>query len=363
MNVRVQLSLVGVRTACAARQFVMPALGCAWRRPWRHRAVWRPFCEARTLTSVRGMTTKRRSKFTRSSARKRLILSPRDLRVFQALKAYRYLPLPYLFRFAGGLCEKRFTERMGDLFHEGFLGRPEQQWTYSQWRHTVYELDGGAKHALRDDGEDCAPATFLAERPHRQFAHALMICQCVASIELATQSRQGIRFIAWPEILARAPAATQVRPLPHAIPLGSASLIPDGVFGLEYREQNCSRYRFFALEVDRGTMPFIRSDRVQSSLTAKLELYRELLATGAHQRHWGISRLLVLVVLNRPQRLTQLLRRSDAKELSAMFLFKTKAEASLYGPALDLLTESWTRAGAAPLNIGGIAPEASRESR
>ncbi len=35
--------------------------------------------------------------------------------------------------------------------------------------------------------------------------------------------------------------------------------MPDGVFGLEYRSSGAPLYRFFALEIDRGTMPIARA--------------------------------------------------------------------------------------------------------
>jgi hypothetical protein len=143
----------------------------------------------------------RRSRFQRTPTGKRLTLSARDLRLFRILASYRYLPATYLFPLAGGRSETRFKERLGDLFHEGFLDRPTQQWLYaeSNWWPVVYELDRGARNALTDSGALCAPTTFLGNRAHRQFAHALMICECLASIELSTYAHRDVRFIPWTE--------------------------------------------------------------------------------------------------------------------------------------------------------------------
>ncbi len=106
-----------------------------------------------------------------------------------------------------------------------------------------------------------APRTLLSAPVHRQFAHSLLICACLASLDLAARERPDLRFIAWPEILARAPDATQSSAIPFRIPLaGGGALMPDGVFGLEYRSSGAPLYRFFALEIDRGTMPIARAN-------------------------------------------------------------------------------------------------------
>src|SRR5262249_6791729 len=43
----------------------------------------------------------------------------------------------------------------------------------------------------------------------RQFRHMLMICDVLASIDLATRVVNGLRYISFDEICAKAPAATQ----------------------------------------------------------------------------------------------------------------------------------------------------------
>src|SRR5471032_3223184 len=96
----------------------------------------------------------RRSMMRRTRAGKRIELTPRDLEIFRLLERYRYLRSTYIHAFVGGASETRFKERLGDLFHEGFLDRPGQQWDYADARcmPTIYESGVGAVRALRQAG-------------------------------------------------------------------------------------------------------------------------------------------------------------------------------------------------------------------
>jgi len=184
---------------------------------------------------------------------KSIALTARDIEIFRQLCRYRYLNSTYLHAFAGGASETRFKERLGDLFHEGFIDRPSQQWQLAEarCRPAVYEIGEQAKHALKERGEPSDERRdFLSRSVHRQFSHAVLICACVASVELTTLSESKVRFIPWAEILSRAPDATRSSDAPFRIPgPNSTALIPDGLFGLEYRAGDRKSYRFFALEV------------------------------------------------------------------------------------------------------------------
>jgi len=92
----------------------------------------------------------RRSRMVRAPKGKRLALTPRDLELFRSLARYRYLRSTYLHAFAGGASATRFKERLGDLFHEGFLDRPARQWDFADARHSpvVYELGERAARLL-----------------------------------------------------------------------------------------------------------------------------------------------------------------------------------------------------------------------
>jgi hypothetical protein len=288
----------------------------------------------------------------RTSVGKLVALTARDERIFRALSQYRYLRSTYLHAFAGGSSATRFKERLGDLFHEGYLDRPQQQWDFAdaRYRPAIYALGGRAPRAFPDLASGEA-RTVLSSAPHRQFRHALSICECLSSIELATLGMAGLRFISWPEILARAPQSTKGAALPFRLSAGAGgSVVPDGAFGLEYADGERRSYRFFALEVDCGTMPVSRTDRRQTSYLAKLETYRDIIAARSHHTQWGVPNLLVLTVTSSERRVQEIAAKaaSAVKEMPA-FLFKALGD--LKQPSPELLTRPWQRIAMEPLQI------------
>jgi hypothetical protein len=298
----------------------------------------------------------RRSRMRRTRTGKRLELTARDFEIFRLLHHYRYLRSTYIHAFVGGASATRFKERLGDLFHEGYIDRPSQQWELAnaRCRPAVYESGGGSFQtpAAYDAGSDDA-VTFLAGTAHRQFLHSLMICEIMASLDIAIRSDPCLRFIAWPEILRRAPQTTRASPTPFRIPVPSGGyVVPDGLFGIEYSHAGAKTYRFFALEADRGTMPVARSNSNQTSFLGKLGAYRQIMEHHAHKKHWGIPNLLVLTLTVGDARLLEMLKRLDVeRRSSATFLFKAIRDDASQQPGPQLLTEPWQRAGFPPMYI------------
>jgi hypothetical protein len=134
--------------------------------------------------------------------------------------------------------------------------------------------------------------------------------------------------------------------------LGGAgeSVVPDGVFGLEYAIGTRKSYRFFALEVDCGTMPIMRTDRRQTSYLAKLEVYRHIIAAQSHRTHWGLPNLLVLTVTSSHARMQEMIAKAGAI-LGTMPAFLFDAPGDLRLPSAELLTRPWQRIGMEPLCI------------
>ncbi len=298
----------------------------------------------------------RRSRMRRTRTGKRIELTDRDIEIFKLLGRYRYLRSTYIHAFVGGASETRFKERLGDLFHEGYLDRPTQQWEFADARHmpVVHESGRAAEQTLRA----CAMAleeakTFLAASAHRQFLHSLMICEALASLDLGIRANPRLRFIGWQEILGRAPDATRSSPAPFRIPVPSGGyLVPDGLFGIEYGSGDSKAYRFFALEADRGTMPVARSNPNQTSYLGKMAAYREVVGRQVHKSYWGLPNLLVLTLTTGETRLAEMLRQLGGHAgNSAAFLFKSIRSDTLRTPVPQLLTEPWQRAKVPPLRI------------
>lgn len=188
----------------------------------------------------------------------------------------------------------------------------------------------------------------------RQFAHTLMTCEVLASIELATIADPNLRFISAQEILAKAPERTRNSSHPFRIPCGLSSdvtcVIPDGLFGLEYLQGGKKSYRFFALEIDRATMPVVRSRKDQTSYLAKLLAYRDVLANETHKTHLGLPNLLVLTVTTSDQHKENMVLAFKREIVrSTGFLFKTVEEPT--APLLTICTDSWERSGATGMCI------------
>ncbi|MEJ1967773.1 MAG: replication-relaxation family protein [Rhizomicrobium sp.] len=301
------------------------------------------------------MATKRRPRTQATRSGKRIELTDRDLEIFRALRRYRYLSSTYLHAFVGGASATRLKERLGNLFHEGYLDRPAVQWEQAncRYRPAVYECGAGARRVLAEAEDADDARTFLGAGSHKQFLHSLMICEMLASIELAARARPSLRFIAWPEILQRAPADTRTNAIPFRIPVPSGGfLVPDGLFGLEYGGPQKS-YRFFALEADRGTMPVSRTGRSQTSLLGKLEGYRSIIAQQRYKAHWGVPNLLVLTVTSNAGRLARALQGLEGAGGSPALLFRTATGLQLKTPVPSLLEAPWERAALPPIRIDG----------
>ena len=201
---------------------------------------------------------------------------------------------------------------------------------------------------------------------YRQFAHQLMICDCMASIELGVRQDPSLRFISWQEIIAKAPESTRKLDNPFAIPVSIShtfprtgavqradiKIVPDGLFGLEYTRDESKAYRFFALEADRNTQPVARSSLHQTSYLRKILAYRQLSIQGIYKSHLGLPNLLVLTVAtNEPHmaNIMSLVRELATEGKSKLFLFMTTSSVGDFkrAPAStgNMLTDLWQRIG------------------
>jgi hypothetical protein len=287
----------------------------------------------------------------RTRTGKAIAITARDLEIFRALRRYRFLRSTYLHAFTGGESEKRFKERLGDLFHEGYLDRPEEQWRFADARFApvVHELGKGAAEIA----PDAEAVTWLSEGPHRQFQHSLMTCEVLASIELACRDRGSVRFISWPEMLTKAPESTRRSAKPFVLTAGDEAVVPDAMFGLEYRRDGRKTFRFFALEADRGTMPIARAAKQGTSLLGKLAAYRKVLDKELYRAHLGIPNLLVLTVMTDADRGVEVVKQlGELAGESPQFLFQAIASPnSLSRPTASPLTSPWHRPRLAALQI------------
>lgn len=314
-------------------------------------------------------TLGRRNRATPRSTGKRITLQPADRIWLAKLAAHGPLPSSFLLAYTRHLrrSDKRATERLTDLFNEAetrhggrCLDRPPQQFRTldSRYNQLVYDLAAPARDALRESSD--LPDHIA--RPSGPWLHRFMVACVTASIELATLARNDLAFIPQHRILARAETDLRcpVRIIdPTTGRTTSKALIPDAVFGLEYRTPGGKRFRFFAVECDRATEPATTSNINRKSWLRNLMQYRDYVGCGRYRDHLRLTApLLVLTVTTDPTRLERL-RTLTEKEAGpdgvAYLLFQLW---SAFGPVFrplvpnrSLLVALWQRAGRVPFRI------------
>ncbi len=311
-------------------------------------------------------TLGRRNRLSATPTGKRVSPTNRDLRWFAALAEHGPLPSSFLLAFGGDRhrSEKRARERLTDLFHESntpqgeaYLMRPTQQFRTidSRYNQLVYDLTPASIAALRRAGMS----------NHRQrsgpWLHNHMVACITASIELACLAHPDINFIPQNAILARSDVelrwATNIAD-PATGKTYPKDLLPDAVFGLEYRTPSGSRFRFFAVEADRATEPLTSRNFNRKSFERHLLQYAEYVELGGYREHLGLSApLLVLNVTSDPNRMVRM--RAVCGEYfpqgNNYHLFQCWEDfGPVYRPPAPnpaLLTGDWKRAALPPTRI------------
>ena len=261
----------------------------------------------------------RRSRLRPQSTGKRVTLRERDWLWLTKIHEHGPLASSFLLAFAKGMgaSEKRAKERLTDLFNESntphggpYLTRPSQQFATIDARYSqlVYELAPAGVAALRERG--LWHATNAARSG--PWLHNFMVSSIAASIELGARERADLAYIPEYRILERV-GTTLSRPVTIVDPYTkrplTKTLQPDALFGLEYKTGQGSRYRFFAVEADRGTEPATTSNFNRKSVLRNLLQYREYVASGQYKEHLKLTApLLVLTVCSDERRMEALLR-------------------------------------------------------
>lgn len=302
----------------------------------------------------------RRARTKPLSTGKRITLKASDLTWFKALLTHGPLPSPYLRDFTSDVrrSPKRATERLTNLFNENrtrhggrYLDRPPQQFRTldSRYNHLVYDLTEASQQALKEGG---LYSTHSA-RKSGPWLHQHMVACVTASIELAAKYRSDLRFIPQSEILERAGAELKFSfhdGLHERDANAPKCLIPDALFGLEYLTPTGSRYRFFALEADRGTEPGTSASPYRKTLERMFYSYRHYIGSGQYKSHLKLTApLLLLSVTHTAKRQEQMIDVANqaAPDIAGSLLFQHWAAfGPIYRPPEpnpDLLEGSWSR--------------------
>ncbi len=126
-------------------------------------------------------------------------------------------------------------------------------------------------------------------------------------------------------------------------------VIPDRLYGLHSTEQGSRRY--FCLEVDRGTMPVVRSNPYQTSYLRKMHAYTH--ARDVLYREFGIERFQVLTLTTSKERIRTMqdaYREHIPRELRRpnLFLFAELSEIDL---DTNVFALTWHNANGKPTKL------------
>lgn len=254
----------------------------------------------------------RRSRKKRQPSGKRVIINKRDLDVLSLLYRYRFLTSKDLIAHFQPKSEKRFTERLGQLFHDAnLIDRPKEQWECAgaKYNPNVYTLMPKGKSLL--EAKNLAPLRAVqypnpsngGER--KQFFHSLKTSQAIHQTELETLNQSDQRFVCLDEICNRRLAKGKPfkLELPVTVPISEHNpktvyrtmVKPDGLYGIEYAKSSEKLYRFFAIEVEL-TSPVKRSTLKNSSTFKKQLAYDAIIQSGSYKVALGIPNLNLKII-------------------------------------------------------------------
>lgn len=238
----------------------------------------------------------RRSRMTAQSTGKRIRLTKRDLLWMQAIHHHGPLSTSELLAFSGkGQNKSRAQNRLTDLFNEtdtqhrgAYLTRPPQQFQTidARWNELIYGLTQTGEQALKD-------ARMWSDWVHKAggpFWHQREVARVTASIEIDCLNRPDQNFIQGWKVLERAQ-----KPLRYPVTFKAPNtgryvtkdLIPDQLYGIEHLTEDGPRYRFYVLEVERGTNPKT-STRNRKSVERMQAMYDVYIGQGKYKEHLGL---------------------------------------------------------------------------
>ncbi len=314
-----------------------------------------------TLDTIRRPT--RRPRFRRASEPPAFRLTDDDVVIIRQVAQHRFLRSTHIAALVGRSLD-RTNDRLKCLFHAGYIDRPRAQLDYyptSGSAPIAYALaDAGARLLIQRDG--VAFANVEWSRKNREagrpfIEHQLEIIDFLVALQLATRDRSDIHFVSPQEILAAFPEPTRAARNPLRLPVRLShkgttheiGLVPDLVFGLRFSDGS---RRCFMVEIDRGTMPIVRSDFLQTSFERKMRVYLAAYGAKQHERHFGWKNFRVLTITTDQHRMQSMMNalrelRAVHNPGSSLFFFATRHELS----GIDPLAHDWRDGNGRPVHL------------
>ena len=295
----------------------------------------------------------RRPRFRRASEPPAFRVTDDDVAIVRHMARHRFLRSTHIAALVGRSLD-RTNDRLSRLFHAGYIDRPRAQLDYyptSGSAPMVYALaDRGARLLIERDGIDFANVEWSrknreAGRPFIE--HQLGIMDFYVALQCAARNRTDVRLMHPDELAAAFPdqrinarrAFTLRAKLTHDGVLHDVNVIPDLAFGLMFADGS---RRCFVVEIDRGTMPVVRTDLAQTSFERKMRAYLAAYVAKHHERQFGWKAFRVLTITTdelRKQSMMSALRRLRVPHSpgASLFFFLTRDELSTFDP----LAHSW----------------------
>ena len=306
----------------------------------------------------------RRNRYSRCRQAQRAahIITPNDRDILRLLARYRYLRASFIDQLLPDRSSQGLSRSLRRLFDHGYIDKPREQHRgyNSLYCPDIYELDEKGQGVLLDEP---LPITRLyrqkIDAPLRNFAHSMMICDCLASIEIGLLGSH-YELISWQEIIARTSHKKPMKlpcHLNYTFPDGRKEtnktfLIPDGLFGIRHPDNKVS---FFALECEHYN-PIEPSNLKRASFLKKVLGYRDIQRSGVYKTQLAIPNLRVLVVAPTQTRMAHMMDLAgDITRQSNLFLFAhvPVQEELLKAPKPfpSLIDDLWERVGHVPTTL------------
>jgi hypothetical protein len=240
------------------------------------------------------------------STGKNIRLTERDLLWMQKIHEHGPLSTSELLAFSesGGQNRGRAQNRLTDLFNEeatphgaAYLSRPLQQFQTidARYKELIYGLTEAGVRALKDAGS----WSDWVHRPGGPFWHQREVAKVTARVEFECLQSSDRNYVQGWRVLER--AQTKLRyPVTFRDPgtgrVLTRTLVPDQLFGIEYVTEVGPRYRFYVVEVERGTNPK-KSKQDRKSLARMEAMYEVYIGQREYMEHLGLRAPAVLWAL------------------------------------------------------------------
>lgn len=306
----------------------------------------------------------RRNRYSRcrQASRAAHIITPNDRDILHLLARYRYLRASFIHQLLPNRSSQGLSRSLRRLFDHGYIDKPREQHRgyNSLYCPDIYALDEKGEGVLLDEPKEITRLyRQKIDAPLRNFAHSMMICDCLASIEIGLLG-SGHKLITWQEIVAR---TTHKRPmklpckLAYTFPDGRKEtnktfLVPDGLFGIRHLDGKVS---FFALECEHYN-PIEPTNLKRASLLKKILGYRDIQRSSVYKTQLAIPNLRILVAApteTRMQHMIELTKKITPKSNLFLFTYIPVQEELLKAPQPfpSLVANPWPRVGHEPIAL------------